>query len=459
MRDTLATANAPRHLFIRILSLFFLFLNVQTLHAIGFEAKTLVILDDPKIPHTHSIFFKDLKNRGHKLSFFSAKDRTLKAGKYGEFEYDNVILFSPSTEDFGGDFDVTHMTEFLDSGRNAMVIVDSDPTETNRELANECGIDFDSQNTMVIDHVHHDIEGDEQGMHTKVIGKLTEDSKNIVGDISVDTPIVYNGIGHAINDDSSLIFKVLTASPTGYSYVPGKVVKEYPESAGSDTVLVSAVQSRSNSRITFVGSREMFSNKYFNAPVKESAFASLATPSQDAKSPAKKAGNQAFASALSKWNFREKGVLRAVNFTHQKLDGGAINPATYRVSEDLVVKLVIQEFMAESNSWEPFTHDDVQIELVMMDPYVRATMETDGKGNYKSTLKAPDVYGCYKIKISYRRPGFSAIEVMDSVSVKPYRHDEYDRFLLVAYPYYASAFSLMVGFLTFGVYFLYGKFE
>eukprot|EP00954_Amorphochlora_amoebiformis_P020048 1336604-Amorphochlora_amoeboformis.AAC.2 len=64
----------------------------------AFEASTLVILDDPTVPQYHSIFFRNLKNRGHKVTFVSAKDRTLRLGKYGKYDYDNVILFSPQTE-------------------------------------------------------------------------------------------------------------------------------------------------------------------------------------------------------------------------------------------------------------------------------------------------------------------------------------------------------------------------
>lgn len=41
--------------------------------------------------------------------------------------------------------------------------------------------------------------------------------------------------------------------------------------------------------------------------------------------------------------------------------------------------------------------------------------------------------------------------------MRPYRHDEYERFILAAYPYYASAASTMAAFLVLGLAFLYGK--
>lgn len=43
------------------------------------------------------------------------------------------------------------------------------------------------------------------------------------------------------------------------------------------------------------------------------------------------------------------------------------------------------------------------------------------------------------------------------VSIRPFTHSEYERFLVAAYPYYASALSVMVGFLMFCAAFLYSK--
>lgn len=39
---------------------------------------------------------------------------------------------------------------------------------------------------------------------------------------------------------------------------------------------------------------------------------------------------------------------------------------------------------------------DVQVELVMLDPYVRATLAPDAAGTFSATIKLPDVYGVFK---------------------------------------------------------------
>ena len=41
--------------------------------------------------------------------------------------------------------------------------------------------------------------------------------------------------------------------------------------------------------------------------------------------------------------------------------------------------------------------------------------------------------------------------------MRPFRHDEFERFLSPAYPYYAGAFSVMAAFFLLGLTFLYSK--
>ena len=48
--------------------------------------------------------------------------------------------------------------------------------------------------------------------------------------------------------------------------------------------------------------------------------------------------NEAFATAVSKWAFQERGVLRAANLTHRVVSGahpGAVEPERYRVNDEV----------------------------------------------------------------------------------------------------------------------------
>jgi len=128
-------------------------------------------------------------------------------------------------------------------------------------------------------------------------------SSVLVGRTSyTSSPILFSGVGHAYSganaDSSPLLYKVLTGSPSTYSHVPNQRVKTYPQSAGRDTLLVTAMQTRNNGRVVFSGSLDLFSNNYFSSNV-------------IVNGKSVKSGNEEFAVELSKWNFQGRGLLRA----------------------------------------------------------------------------------------------------------------------------------------------------
>lgn len=90
----------------------------------------------------------------------------------------------------------------------------------------------------------------------------------------------------------------------------------------------------------------------------------------------------------------------------------------------------------------------------MLDPHIRTTLTHNGKGKFSTRVKVPDNYGVFKWVLDYRRPGYTWVSLVETVSVRPFRHDEYERFIVQAYPYYASVMSMMAGFFVLGVFFL-----
>lgn len=60
--------------------------------------RTLVLLDDLQIKSTHSIFFRSLEEKGHSLHFFEAASPDLQLSKYGDYLYDNLVIFAPQVE-------------------------------------------------------------------------------------------------------------------------------------------------------------------------------------------------------------------------------------------------------------------------------------------------------------------------------------------------------------------------
>lgn len=120
---------------------------------------------------------------------------------------------------------------------------------------------------------------------------------------------------------------------------------------------------------------------------------------------------------------------------------------------------MIEEFDGVSKQWVPYTRGDVQLELTMLDPHVRLPLSPSpsSPGVHSASFQLPDVYGVYKFVIEHRRIGYSNLDVAAQVSVRPFRHDEFDRFIGQAYPYYTAAFTIMAAFFTFGIVFLYTK--
>lgn len=108
-------------------------------------------------------------------------------------------------------------------------------------------------------------------------------------------------------------------------------------------------------------------------------------------------------------------------------------------------------------------------------------------GKYSVQFKLPDVYGVFQFKVDYNRLGYTHLysstqvstghslfsasmcptwasewpgpvtSVLLQVSVRPLQHTQYERFIPSAYPYYASAFSMMAGLFLFSVVFLHMK--
>ncbi|KAF6108197.1 dolichyl-diphosphooligosaccharide--protein glycosyltransferase non-catalytic subunit [Phyllostomus discolor] len=116
--------------------------------------------------------------------------------------------------------------------------------------------------------------------------------------------------------------------------------------------------------------------------------------------------------------------------------------------------IVIEQL--SDGKWVPFDGDDIQLEFVRIDPFVRTFLKRKG-GKYSVQFKLPDVYGVFQFKVDYNRLGYTHLYSSTQVSVRPLQHTQYERFIPSAYPYYASAFSMMAGLFVFSVVFLHMK--
>lgn len=404
---------------------------------------TLVLLDNLAVKETHSTFFRTLQSRGYQLTFKMSDDPALSLKKYGVWLYQNVVIFAPGTDELGGDLNPEAVAEFVDNGGNVLIAGSPSAGDAIRDLAAEFGVELDDPGSYVIDHINYDV-GRDSGRHTTITICPSNliDAPAIVG-ANNNAGILYEGSSLLVDPENPLVLEILSASSSAYSYDPKKPITDYPHTVGRNTVLIAGLQARNNARVVFSGSLDFFSDAFINsATLKQSGRASP------------KSGNEDLIQSLTQWVFKEKGVLRLSNVSHHKA-GESKAPAAYTITENVVYSVVIEEL--KNGVWTGYTADDVQLEFVRIDPFVRTTLQrvANKPGLYQAKFKIPDVYGVFQFKIDYQRKGYTHLSSATQVSVRPLQHTQYERFIPSAFPYYASSFSMMFGVLIFSCVFLH----
>lgn len=414
-----------------------------------------------------------------------------------KIQRDAPLLSSPAPPSLSsfcaafGDLEASDLTTFVDNGGNLFVAGSSDVSSPVRALGHAFGVDFDPAKARVIDHIYHH-KATDSGKHTRVLSDSYFPSKYLVGSELATAAgksggrpaIAYEGGAMTTSPDNIFAVRTLTASNTGYSAKVSEPIQgSYPYAAGSEAILVASVQSRNNARATFTGSLWMLSDEAFNLQA-------------DASSGGATIANEKFARAVLRWTFRRSGVLFVSSVRHSHADGTApehqvehsekrdMPPSmfpepeiarqslVYRIKDDIRfgLDLAINTGNGTVVPYEEGESDGLQLEFVMLDPYIRTALkkvESASKGSkgssesnkrsYEVVFKAPDVYGIFQFRVMFRRPALSTLLVKEQVSVRPFRHNEYERFITSAYPYYTAAFAMMAGVFVFSFFFLYSS--
>ena len=429
-----------------MMKLVFLVLSliVATSTAAKGHKKILVLLENHYLKDTHSIFFSELEQRGFQLVYKLADESSLALSKYGEYLYEHLIIFAPSVEEFGGTIDKNSIVDFIDNGGNVLIAASSTVGDVLRDIGSEVGLELDEENTAAIDHVNYDVK--DAGDHTL----LAVDPGNIV-DVELmvgpksSVPALYRGVGMTADSDNPLVLEIMNGYSTTYSYFTQDPISDYPLVVGRSTLLIAGMQARNNARVVFSGSLDFFSNEFFTASVMK------AIDGQEHSS----SSNRQLAKFISEWVFKERGVLQVGEVQHHCV-GDNSTPAAYTIKDDVIYTVDIQELV--DGVWKPFQKKDVQLEFFRIDPFVCTFMNktSDGK-KYIAKFKLPDVYGVFQFKVDYNRIGYTHLFSTTQVSVRPFEHTQYERFLPSAYPYYFGAFSMMIGLVLFILVFLHHR--
>ncbi|KAJ1664998.1 oligosaccharyl transferase glycoprotein complex, beta subunit [Coemansia sp. RSA 1813] len=391
-------------------------------------SRVLVLVPKPESLNKYSHVLETLAQRGFDVTATQATNASAALHNDGVRTYDHAMLLSPGSKSFGAGLTIREFIRFVDDGGNLVLAASPEASEFHRKLAAQFGVDFEKPGTLAIDHVANLKDGD-AGDHTIVASSRFARAPAVLSPRFVQSsnpdPVYFKGIAHRYSG-SPLLVPLLTASRTTYS---GKkdASGEASVSSGKSLGLVSVFQTRSNARVAVTGGVTLFSD-------------ALIQRAGD--------GNRQFVDDILQWTFQEKAVLRETAHRHYLAATGE-RPEHYRINNEIVYEVDLSVY--HDDAWHAYAADDVQFEATMLDPYIRATLNrtraADPTATYRGDIRLPDRYGTFTFRVNYKRTGFSNVDVADTVGIWPLRHDEYPRFLLAAYPYYAGSLVMVVGFL------------
>ena len=410
--------------------------------------KTLVLIEDWHVVDTHSRFWNQIREMNNDIYFKMVDDPDIKLTNFGEYIYNNIIYFAPSYNDISrkNEISITNLLQFIDDGHDLMIFGNEESGAFIRKLVNEFGIDFDDYDSKVKDSIY--IHKNKNDLNSE-FADLKNDEIIITNNITdiqhlkknIKNYILYEGIGMDIDPQNNFVFPILKAGENAYSI---NLKNDNIYSNGNHIKLVSAYQARNNRRIVISGSTNLCSNKFYYLSNKDY---------NSNKSP-----NEEFCQNLLEWNFQITGVLKFENIRHRRINDNITLP-TYRIRDELIYEIDIYEYNPNNKNWEPYNTNDIQVEYVMMNPYYIGNLKKydSSKPTYYTKFTSPDKFGVFKFIIDYERKGYSNIFSSTKVPLRPYYHNEYNRFLPCAYPYYTAVFIILGAFVLFSILFLYGE--
>ena len=119
------------------------------------------------------------------------------------------------------------------------------------------------------------------------------------------------------------------------------------------------------------------------------------------------------------------------------------------------------EELGPNGQWRPFKSEEIQLQFIMLDPYYLINLKQEGPNSptYFAEFRTPDRLGVYKFDVKHWRFGYSFIDQVIEVSNIPFRHDEFARFIPVAFPYYITVFATMAAGFLFIIFFVYSDYN
>lgn len=194
---------------------------------------------DPSTRSHYSTFLSTLTTRGYTVDFKAPRDVKPQLVEHDVLSYDHLILLSPTAKSLAEDISPRQLVDYLKSGGNLVVGLDSGLSEMHRDFAREFSLEFEDKGSALVDHFRYSGEYD-AGNHTAVLvggnkaqGGLS--AGGLVQNVNVfseetlreakEKPLLYRGVVHRVGANP-LAFPLILPPATSYSSETPLLVKE-----------------------------------------------------------------------------------------------------------------------------------------------------------------------------------------------------------------------------------------
>ncbi|GAA5905555.1 hypothetical protein JCM6882_004785 [Rhodosporidiobolus microsporus] len=412
-------------------------------------AARILALTDPALSSRADLsfdtFWTALRDEGHELVVKDVQDAALDLDERSTTSppYEHLILFAPEAKQVP-----KHLTPQLLANRlsthpssSLLLVLSPNSAEVWRDFAREFEVDPDEKGQVVVDRFNAvSSTGDERGTTFSVPVSSSPAAWLSPSTRSSAAPLLYRGGAHLAGRNPLLQPALFAASSAFSADADSDAPPEEVRIAGSSAALVSTFQARNNARVGFVGSAEIFSDGFLSLDGRPT-------------------GNLPFLLDLARFVFQQTGQLRVESSKHVNAATGEEGAPMYKVGTEVTYLVKI----SSSPDVPSPLPGALQAEFTMLDPHLRVPLlplphsshppSLPNSTVYGATFRAPDRHGVFTLSLSYLRPqlGLTFLTDTHTVSVTPPNHNEYDRFIVGATPYYVGAASVSVGFAMFVV--------
>lgn len=410
------------------------------------RGSAVLVVSDLDVSSSFSGLLSHLDSFGRVVTTAQTSDKSISVQADGAYLYDAIILLFSGAVGLDVKLPVQTVANFIDSGRDVFIATGAERSSYANRIAELLGIDTDEAGNILVDHqntlsdswVRVGGMSGSQALFGPDLAKQAAAGRSEVG---------FRGAGATLFRDNELVVPLMWGSGSTLGRPAGKArgsPKRVPRVAGAGAVLSAGVSAWSGGRAGWIGSVEALT---------------------DAATKTLGNGHEMAMRRLVGWTLGESGVLRVARVAHGLVsEGGAgemDGPSEYRVKDVVEFVMELQMWDGEKGEWVGWETDDLQVEFVMLNPWVRTRMHAVAgrSGVYSAKVQVPDQIGVYKFKVEYVRAGLTPVRVEKVVPVRPFLHNEYERFIGMAAPYYVGSLSMMVGVFFLAVVLLSGDVE